>query len=100
MKYGKVVIVGALDGTFERKPFGDILTLIPHAENVVKLSAVCMGCHLPASFSRRLGNEKETVIVGGADKYVAVCRSCFDMTDFKFNHKSANAHILSQSGEV
>jgi thymidine kinase len=35
---GKVVIVSALDGTFERKPFARILELIPLAEQVLKLN--------------------------------------------------------------
>lgn len=96
---GKIVIVSALDGTFERKPFGRILELIPHAEHVQKLSAVCMGCHSPAAFSRRIGIEKEVVVVGGVDKYVAACRQCFNMPEFKYNHKPMRLAELSQSGE-
>ena len=49
----QTVIVAALDGTFQRKPFGDILNLIPLAESVTKLTAVCMVCFGPASFSKR-----------------------------------------------
>ena len=41
---GKIIIVAALDGTFQRKAFGRILELVPLAEYVVKLSAVCMMC--------------------------------------------------------
>jgi thymidine kinase len=41
---GKTVIVAALDGTFQRKPFGKVLELIPLAEDVTKLTAVCMIC--------------------------------------------------------
>ena len=39
---GKCVIVAALDGTFERKPFGSVLELIPLSESVTKLDAVCV----------------------------------------------------------
>ncbi|PIO23751.1 hypothetical protein AB205_0191630 [Aquarana catesbeiana] len=56
---GKTVIVAALDGTFQRKPFGDILNLVPLAESVVKLNAVCMECYREASYTKRLGAEKE-----------------------------------------
>merc|ERR1712151_1450450 len=35
---GKLVIIAALDGTFEQKPFPVIAEIIPHAESVVKLS--------------------------------------------------------------
>ena len=50
---GKFVVVAALDGTFQRKPFGDILSLVPLAENVTKLNAVCMNCFGDAAFRYR-----------------------------------------------
>ncbi|XP_013379988.1 thymidine kinase, cytosolic [Lingula anatina] len=74
---GKVVIVAALDGTFQRKGFGDILNLVPLAENIIKLNAVCMICYGDASYTKRKGNETEVEVIGGADKYLAVCRACF-----------------------
>jgi len=78
--HGKIVIVAALDGTFQRKPFGKICELIPLAESVVKLTAICQGCQNPASFSKRLGDEKEIELIGGSDKYIATCRNCFNDT--------------------
>lgn len=74
---GKTVIVAALDGTFQRKAFGTILNLVPLAESVVKLTAVCMGCFREAAYTKRLGTEKEVEVIGGADKYHAVCRVCY-----------------------
>ncbi|XP_022611174.1 thymidine kinase, cytosolic [Seriola dumerili] len=74
---GKTVIVAALDGTFQRKPFGKILNLVPLAESVVKLHAVCMQCYKEAAYTKRLGAEKELEVIGGADKYQAVCRRCY-----------------------
>uniref|UniRef100_A0A8B9JHR4 Thymidine kinase n=1 Tax=Astyanax mexicanus TaxID=7994 RepID=A0A8B9JHR4_ASTMX len=74
---GKTIIVAALDGTFQRKPFGSILNLVPLAESVVKLNAVCMECFKEASYTKRLGAEKEVEVIGGADKYHAVCRACY-----------------------
>ena len=41
---GKVVIVAALDGTFQRKPFPGVMELVPLAESITKLTAVCMRC--------------------------------------------------------
>lgn len=46
------------------------------AENVTKLSAVCMICYKDAAFSKRLGAELEVEVIGGADKYLSVCRKC------------------------
>ncbi|XP_024091132.2 thymidine kinase, cytosolic isoform X2 [Pongo abelii] len=74
---GKTVIVAALDGTFQRKPFGAILNLVPLAESVVKLTAVCMECFREAAYTKRLGTEKEVEVIGGADKYHSVCRLCY-----------------------
>ncbi|KAM6472913.1 thymidine kinase, cytosolic [Liasis olivaceus] len=74
---GKTVIVAALDGTFQRKAFGNILQLVPLAESVVKLNAVCMECYHEASYTKRLGTEKEVEVIGGADKYHSVCRVCY-----------------------
>ncbi|TRY82633.1 hypothetical protein DNTS_032578 [Danionella cerebrum] len=74
---GKTVIVAALDGTFQRKPFGNILNLVPLAESVVKLNAVCMQCYKEAAYTKRLGTEKEVEVIGGADKYHAACRCCY-----------------------
>lgn len=75
---GKIVIVAALDGNFERKPFGRILDLIPKAEEVNKLNAVCIQCGKNASFSCKIsGNRELEIEIGGSDKYMATCRTCY-----------------------
>ena len=73
---GKIVIVAALDGTYQRKPFKHVLELVPLAEKVTKLSSICMYCKRNAAFSHRISSEKDVEIIGGAEKYVALCRSC------------------------
>ncbi|XP_037093989.1 thymidine kinase, cytosolic-like [Pollicipes pollicipes] len=74
---GKIVIVAALDATFQRQAFGDILRLVPLAESVVKLNAVCMQCFRTASYTKRRGLETEVEVIGGTEKYLAVCRKCY-----------------------
>ena len=71
---GKIVLVAALDGTFQRKPFCDILSLVPLAENVTKLRAVCMNSFQAAAFSKRISSVDGGKVekIGGADKYMAV----------------------------
>ena len=56
---GKVVMVAALDGTFQRKGFPSILELIPMAEHVVKLNAVCMSCFGEGSFTKRMSADQQ-----------------------------------------
>lgn len=62
---GIVVIIAALDGTFQRKPFGSILSLVPMAEYVTKLSAVCIDCGKEAAFTRRTIDCQEIELIGG-----------------------------------
>ncbi|XP_043190498.1 thymidine kinase, cytosolic-like isoform X2 [Amphibalanus amphitrite] len=69
---GKIVIVAALDATFQRQAFGDILSLVPIAENVVKLNAVCMECFRTASYTKRKGSEQQRLDLrwpGGSDRW-------------------------------
>jgi thymidine kinase len=77
---GKVVIVAALDGTYERKPFKEsqVLELIPRAESVTKLTAICFQCRAEAAFTRRIAGAGEEIAIGGHELYVASCRACFD----------------------
>ena len=51
---GKKVIISALHGTFQRKPFGRILELVPLAEDILKLKSVCKVCFERADFSQRI----------------------------------------------
>eukprot|EP00698_Gefionella_okellyi_P022423 TRINITY_DN7430_c0_g1_i2.p1 TRINITY_DN7430_c0_g1~~TRINITY_DN7430_c0_g1_i2.p1 ORF type:complete len:150 (+),score=31.34 TRINITY_DN7430_c0_g1_i2:263-712(+) len=88
---GKAVIVAALDGTFQRKPFGSVLDLIPLAEAVTKLTAVCINCHQPAAFSKRIGSETAVEVIGGAEKYVSVCRACFHDTETGMSPSGKNS---------
>jgi thymidine kinase len=69
--------VAALDGTFQRKPFGNILNLVPLAEMVSKLSSVCIDCGKEAAFTRRTVDCQEVELIGGEETYKPVCRSCF-----------------------
>ncbi|XP_069951822.1 thymidine kinase, cytosolic isoform X2 [Cherax quadricarinatus] len=81
---GKIVIVAALDGTYQRLQFGNILHLVPLAESVVKLTAVCMICYEEASYTKRTSSETAVEVIGGCEKYIATCRRCYsDVTPQK-----------------
>jgi thymidine kinase len=85
----KNIIVAGLDGDFKMEEFGQIHRLLPLADKFVKYAAICTLCLedlvqkgeritpsniTPAPFTKRLGDNKEVEDIGGADKYVAVCR--------------------------
>jgi len=72
---GKRVICAGLDGDSERRPFGEILDLIPYCNSVTKLNAKCTRCDYPAIFTFRKSDAvTEQVYVAGADEYEALCR--------------------------
>lgn len=72
----KIVIAAGLDGDFMRLPFGDVLKLIPHAEKITKLNALCKRCGdgTCASFTKRITKDSVTTLVGSDEIYEAVCR--------------------------
>ncbi len=77
---GLRVIVAGLDQDFRGEPFGMIPVLMALAENVEKLTAICMVCGQPATRTQRLVNgspahyHDPVVIVGAAEMYEARCR--------------------------
>ena len=74
---GKRIIVAALDGTYRREPFENVLKLVANCESVDKLSAVCIDTGKEAAFSRRTINSNDTHLVGGIESYVAVSRNAY-----------------------
>jgi thymidine kinase len=74
---GKRIVIAGLDTTFTGDPFGPIPALMAIADEVTKLSAVCMVCGAPAIHTQRLGASRELVVVGAAGIYEARCRACF-----------------------
>ncbi len=74
---GKRVLIAGLDTTYAAEPFGPIPNLMAIADEVAKLSAVCMVCGAPAIHTQRLGSSQELVVVGAAGLYEARCRLHF-----------------------
>lgn len=75
---GIVVVIAALDGDFQRKPFGKIPQMVTIAETVTKLTAVCAKCkNHSASFTQRTTSDTAQAVIGGAEMYRPVCRTCF-----------------------
>lgn len=79
LKENKQVYIAGLDGDFERKKFGQILDLIPHCDEVTKLTSLCSICKngKPGIFSLRLSRETKQTVVG-SDNYIPVCRNCYN----------------------
>ena len=78
----KKVYISGLDGDFKRNKIGNLLDLIPYADNYYKLKALCAECKNGEKgiFSYRKTKEQEQKVIG-SDNYIPLCRSCYD----KFN---------------
>lgn len=85
---GKIVIMSALSGSFQRKPFNNVLDLIPKAEKIKYLNAICKVCSAPAAFSMRTVLDDRVELIGGEDAYIPVCRECFN---FKTRQQEAES---------
>lgn len=82
VRLGKRVIVAGLDLNFRGEPFGPMPALLALADEVEKLTAVCMVCGEPATRSQRLvGGQPATggpeVLIGGLESYEPRCREHF-----------------------
>jgi thymidine kinase len=86
LKRGHEVVCAGLDTDFRGEPFGSMPGLLARADEVKKLTAVCMRCNdLNATRSQRLIDghpapyDAPTVQVGGEECYEARCRSCHEV---------------------
>ena len=70
------VVLAGLDGDFMQQTFGELLSMVPLADEVTKLTALCMECldGTPGPFTKRTVESKEQELVGAAECYKAVCR--------------------------
>jgi len=83
--HGIRVIVSGLDRDFRGEPFTFMPRLLALAEDVTKLSAICVKCHTPATRTQRIINGKPAsyddpiILVGAQDSYEARCRHCHEV---------------------
>ncbi|MHB8071419.1 MAG: thymidine kinase [Candidatus Cryosericum sp.] len=74
------VILAGLDQDFRGEPFGPMPELLALAEEVTKLTAVCMVCGKPATRTQRIVGgrparyDDPVIMVGAAESYEARCR--------------------------
>lgn len=79
---GLRVIIAALDTDYLRRPFGCVPNLLAIATSVNKLHAFCLRCKTNnvlrrAAFSHRVISSADIAVVGGAESYEPLCRSCY-----------------------
>jgi len=87
--HNKQVICVGLDGDAQRKPFGQLLQLVPYADSVKKYTSLCSHCHDGTKgifTSRKDGTFEKQVSVGGGDQYEPLCRKHFLIVNQKLNN--------------
>lgn len=80
---GKRVVCAGLDKDFKAEGFGPLPTLLALADDVSKLTAICMKCGRPANFTQRLiegqpaSYHDPLILIGASESYEARCRLCY-----------------------
>ena len=74
---GKRVIVAGLDMDFKGNPFGPMPSLLAIAEYVTKVHAVCSKSGKMASYTHRIIDNDELILLGDIKKYQALSRKEF-----------------------
>jgi thymidine kinase len=90
----KHVICVGLDGDSDRKPFGDLLRLVPHCDSIEKITSFCSECKdgTPALFSFHRSHKFEQVEVGHTNQYEPLCRKHFnEKTYAKKKHEESRS---------
>jgi thymidine kinase len=85
------IFISGLNGEFNMNPLGDIINLIPIADNIIYKRSLCK-CGYHASFSSLKNNikHKSNVVIGSNDKYMPTCRNCFENNSNKvFKYKTS-----------
>jgi thymidine kinase len=77
----KTVILAGLSGDFNKCPIGQILLLIPHADKITQLSALCVKCSdgTLAHFTKKKNSINHSLQVGGKELYEPVCRKHYSV---------------------
>lgn len=84
---GKRVIVAGLDMDYLARPFKPMNDLMAVAEFVTKTHAICMNCGSIASYTYRLDDSDQQVVLGEKDMYEARCRQCYNLGMESLNGK-------------
>jgi thymidine kinase len=101
---GLHVIVAGLDMDYKGLPFGPMPKLMAIAEDVTKLSAVCVVCGQAASRTQKISGPISTranpVAVGAKEMYEARCRFCHEPNGIGYDDTQLKLLEASSSGEL
>lgn len=83
----KMLVCSGLVATFSRDPFQAMVQLVPLADSIDVLTAVCQACHRrSATCSVRRpqtdSGRDSPVLVGGSNEYWAACALCYSRAEY------------------
>lgn len=99
----KIVIVAALNGTFNGKMFAPVTSIMPFITSISYLTAICQYCHGVATLSMRTSCDTQEMLIAGKstdgtkDLYEAVCCDCY-VKNSPFSLPINNDNTNSSSG--
>ena len=80
-----IIILNGLDLDFKSMPFKTTMNLMPIADFITKLHAICIKCGNYANRTQRIINGKpasindKIILIGSEENYEARCRSCYEI---------------------
>ncbi|MEZ0535956.1 thymidine kinase [Caldicellulosiruptoraceae bacterium PP1] len=74
----KIIIIAGLDIDYKGNAFENMKIVMPIADYVYKHHAICVICGEDAWISHRTSNETDRIVVGADDKYIPLCRKCYN----------------------
>lgn len=73
------VMVAGLDMDYLGRPFGPVPQLLAIADDVQKFKAVCRECGNDGIFEYRISKDDDSLVqLGSTDKYIPLCRHCYN----------------------
>ena len=74
---GVIIEAVGLGGNYKRDTFNRMGEFIGKADDINFVKAICKRCFQDASFTARISDEDGEEVIGGAEKYIPVCRKCY-----------------------
>lgn len=73
------VFAAGLDRDYRGRPFGSMPALLAHADEVLKLTAICASCRTldSGTMTHRVSGGDAQIQIGGDADYQPLCRSCW-----------------------
>ncbi len=75
---GRCCVLAGLERDHRGELFEPFRSLLPVANEILRLAAPCARCGAPAIHSQRMFASSERIAVGGAGQYEPRCRACFE----------------------